>query len=92
MERVAVVGAYRTPIAKFLGAFSPLSAVELGEAVVRGTLERSGVSAGDVDELIFGQARQLGSGPNPARQVAIRAGIPETAPCSAAYSRAVLYR
>ena len=80
MERVAVIGAYRTPIAKFLGAFSPLSAVDLGSAVVRGMLERTGIAPEDVEELIFGQARQLGSGPNPARQVAIRAGIGESAP------------
>ncbi len=80
MERVAVVGAYRTPIGKFNGAFSTLSAVDLGAAVVRGMLERVGVEPEDVEEVIFGQARQLGSGPNPARQVTMRSGIGESTP------------
>ncbi len=80
MEEVVIVAARRTPIAKFLGAFSPLSAVDLGAAAVEGMLTSVGVEASDVEELIFGQARQLGSGPNPARQVAIRAGISESAP------------
>jgi acetyl-CoA C-acetyltransferase len=80
MESVCIVGAYRTPIGKLLGVLSPLSAVELGTAVVTGLLERTRVPATDVEEVIFGQARQLGSGPNPARQVGIAAGIPESAP------------
>ncbi len=79
MERIAIVGALRTPIGKFLGGLAPLSAVELGRAVVRALLEQTGVEATAVDECIFGQARQLGSGPNPARQVAIGAGLPESA-------------
>ncbi len=80
MDQIVVVAACRTPIGKFLGALAPMSAVELGATCVRALMERSGVPAADVDEVVFGQARQLGSGPNPARQVAIRAGIPETAP------------
>ncbi len=80
MERVGVVAAARTPIGKFMGALSAFSAVELGAIAVRGALRRCGVAAGDVEELIFGQARQLGSGPNPARQVALRAGCAETSP------------
>ncbi|MEE9127237.1 MAG: acetyl-CoA C-acetyltransferase [Planctomycetota bacterium] len=80
MTRVAVVAAARTPIGKFLGGLAPLSAVDLGVAAARGALARAGVDAADVEEVVFGQARQLGSGPNPARQVAIRAGCPEEAP------------
>jgi acetyl-CoA C-acetyltransferase len=80
MTRVAVVGACRTPIGKFLGDLSPIPAVGLGIAVVKGLLERVRVAPGDVEEVLFGQARQVGSGPNPARQVAIGAGIPTTAP------------
>ncbi|MCC6671101.1 MAG: acetyl-CoA C-acetyltransferase [Planctomycetes bacterium] len=80
MDRVAIVGAFRTPIGKFMGALAPLTAVELGAHVVRGLLERTGVSATDVEEVILGQARQLGSGPNPARQAAILAGCPDTTP------------
>jgi acetyl-CoA C-acetyltransferase len=79
MDQVVIAAAYRTPIGKFLGALSPLSAVALGAHVVRGMLQRAQVAPADVGEVIFGQARQLGSGPNPARQVAIQAGIPHTA-------------
>ena len=79
MERIAIVSAVRTPIGKFLGARSPMSAVDLGAAAVAGALERCGVEPADVQEIYMGQARQLGSGPNPARQVAIRAGCGEGA-------------
>ncbi len=74
MERIAIVSAVRTPIGKFLGALAPMSAVELGAAAVEGALARCGVAPTDVEEVYMGQARQLGSGPNPARQVAVRAG------------------
>jgi acetyl-CoA C-acetyltransferase len=73
MERVAIVGAVRTPIGKFMGGLAPLSAVELGAAAVGALLARTGVAPTDVEECYMGQARQLGSGPNPARQVAIKA-------------------
>lgn len=79
MERIAIVSAARTPIGKFLGALSPLSAVDLGAAAVSAALQRAGVDGADVDELYMGQARQLGSGPNPARQVGIKAGCGEGA-------------
>ena len=79
MERIAIVSAARTPIGKFLGALSPMSAVDLGAAAVGGALSRCGVAPTDVEEVYMGQARQLGSGPNPARQVAIRAGCGEGA-------------
>jgi len=74
MERIAVVTAVRTPIGKFLGGLAPCSAVELGVHAVQAALARAGVAPTEVEELYLGQARQLGSGPNPARQVAIRAG------------------
>ncbi|MFY9345393.1 MAG: acetyl-CoA C-acyltransferase [Planctomycetota bacterium] len=74
MERIAIVAAARTPIGKFQGALSSLSAVELGAAAVAAAVARAGIAPSDVEELYMGQARQLGSGPNPARQVAIKAG------------------
>jgi acetyl-CoA C-acetyltransferase len=74
MERIAVVSAKRTPIGKFLGGLSPLTAVDLGAHAVVAALAAAGVAPNDVEECIMGQARQLGSGPNPARQVAIKAG------------------
>ena len=75
-----MLAAYRTPIGKFLGGLSSLSAVDLAAHVLRGLLQRTGIPADQIDEVILGQARQLGSGPNPARQAAIAAGITETAP------------
>ena len=73
---VVVAQALRTPIGKFLGGLSSLSAAELGASVVSELLARSGVEAGLVDELVFGNGRQAGGGPNMARQVAYGAGIP----------------
>lgn len=78
--RVAIIEAGRTPIGKFLGAFRHYSAVELGTTIVEGVLSRAGVSPEGVDELIFGHARQAGNGPNPARQIAVAAGIPREIP------------
>ena len=80
MERVAIVASVRTPIGKFLGSFAELSAADLGVAATRGLLERAGVVPGDVDEVIYGCARQAGGGPNMARQVLVRSGIPEERP------------
>ena len=74
MERIGIVAAARTPIGKFLGGLSSLSAVELGAHAVAATIARAGIAPTDVEEIHMGQARQLGSGPNPARQVAIKAG------------------
>ena len=77
MERVAIVAAVRTPIGRFLGAFADVTAAELGVAATRAALERSRVPAQDVDELIYGCARQAGGGPNVARQVMMKSGIPQ---------------
>ncbi|HBY9526107.1 TPA: acetyl-CoA C-acetyltransferase [Klebsiella aerogenes] len=80
MKEVAIVCALRTPIGSFRGALSSLSAVELGAAVVRGLLERTRLPASAVDELIFGQVLTAGCGQNPARQTALRAGLPVETP------------
>ncbi|MDH3215107.1 MAG: thiolase family protein [Candidatus Krumholzibacteria bacterium] len=79
-RRVAIIAAKRTPIGKFLGAFRNTTAVELGTSVVRGVLDASAIEAGDVDEVIFGNARQAGVKPNPARQIAFAADIPKEVP------------
>ncbi|EPK7467343.1 acetyl-CoA C-acetyltransferase [Klebsiella aerogenes] len=80
MKEVAIVCALRTPIGSFRGALSSLPAVELGAAVVRGLLERTQLPASAVDELIFGQVLTAGCGQNPARQTALRAGLPVETP------------
>ena len=77
---VVLAGARRTPIGKFGGALSGLSAPELGAAALAGALESAGVPAEAVDEVIFGHARQAGAGPNPARQVGRRAGLADPVP------------
>ncbi len=73
-----IVGAARTPIGKFLGALSALSAPELGAVAIREALKRSRVSAEDVEEVIMGHVIQGGSGQAPARQAALKAGLPAT--------------
>ena len=80
MPRAAVTHAIRTPIGRFLGQFQDLTAVDLGEVAVKGLLERAGVPGSDTDRVLLGCARQAGVGPNPARQVAWRSGIPATVP------------
>jgi acetyl-CoA C-acetyltransferase len=73
-----IVAAARTPIGKFLGALSPLSATDLGAVAIREALERSRVSPDDVDEVIMGHVIQGGTGQAPARQSALKAGVPPT--------------
>ena len=73
-----IVGAARTPIGKFLGALSSLSAPELGAIAIREALKRSKVVAEDVNEVIMGHVIQGGTGQAPARQAALKAGIPAT--------------
>jgi acetyl-CoA C-acetyltransferase len=73
-----IVGAARTPIGKFLGALSPLSAPELGAVAIREALKRSKVPAEDVQEVIMGHVVQGGTGQAPARQAALKAGLPAT--------------
>jgi acetyl-CoA C-acetyltransferase len=77
---VFILGAARTPIGKYGGALRRIHPAELGATAARAVLSRSRVSPDLVDELHVGHARQAGSGPNPARQVGRRAGIPDRAP------------
>jgi acetyl-CoA C-acetyltransferase len=77
MRDVVVAGAARTPIGKFGGALSGLSAADLGVAAVVEALRRTGLRGDQIDETHFGCARQAGGGPNVARQVSYRAGIPQ---------------
>jgi len=75
-----IVSATRTPIGKFQGALSPLTAPQLGAIAIRETVKRAGIAAGDVDEVIMGHVVQGGAGQAPARQAAIGAGLPGTIP------------
>jgi len=80
VERAVIVEGARTPVGKFLGAFSDVPAVDLGIHAVTAALSRAAVGPSEVDELVFGHARQAGNGPNPARQVAYRSGLGEDKP------------
>lgn len=77
LRRVVVTHALRTPIGRYLGAFADLSAADLGASVVRDLVARAKLDPERVDELVFGNGRQAGGGPNVARQVAVRAGLPD---------------
>ena len=78
--RVLLAGGVRTPIGSFGGALAASSAAELGGLAARAALDRAGLGAAAVDEVIFGHARQAGNGPNLARQVGRRAGLADEVP------------
>jgi acetyl-CoA C-acetyltransferase len=73
-----IVSAVRTPIGRFLGGLSPLSAPELGAVAIREAVRRSGVDLDDIEEVIMGNVIQGGVGQAPARQAALKAGVPNT--------------
>ncbi len=75
-----ILSAVRTPIGKFGGSLASLSAADMGTIAAKAALERAGVRPQQVEETIFGNARQAGSGPNPARQISIRSGVPQEVP------------
>jgi len=80
MEEIVIVGAARTAIGKFAGTLAHTPASELGAHVIRKLLERAGVPAEQVSEVIMGQVLTAGVGQNPARQAAIAAGLPDMVP------------
>jgi acetyl-CoA C-acetyltransferase len=77
MERAVILEGARTPVGKFLGSFVEVPAVELGALAAGEAMRRANVEPSDVDQTIFGHARQAGNGPNTGRQVSIRSGVPE---------------
>lgn len=82
MKNVYLAGAVRTPIGKFGGTLASLTAADLGVAVAKESLRRAGVPADQITDSIWGCARQAGGGPNVARQITWRAGVPETVPAA----------
>lgn len=81
MTEVVIASAVRTPIGKFGGSLSSLSSVDLGTIAAKAAIERAGLNAQDVDQAIFGNVLQAGSGQNVARQIALRAGL-DTSSCA----------
>ncbi len=73
-----IVSAVRTPIGRFLGGLAPLTAPELGGIAIRAAIERAGVALGDIEEVIMGNVIQGGVGQAPARQAALKGGVPAT--------------
>lgn len=82
MKEVYIVGAARTPMGSFLGALSSVPATKLGATAIKGALDKAGINADQVQEVIMGNVLQAGLGQAPARQAAMYAGIPNTVPCS----------
>ena len=75
---IVIVAAGRTAVGSFNGAFANTPAHELGAEVIKGILARAGLEGGDVDEVILGQVLTAGQGQNPARQAAMKAGVPDS--------------
>lgn len=80
MQDIVIVAAQRTAVGKFGGAFNAVSAVDLGAAVIRHLLEKTGVPGEQVSEVILGQVLSAGLGQNPARQSVIKSGLPQAVP------------
>src|SRR6266540_6966535 len=80
LPEVVILGAARTPIGRYGGSLRNVHPAELGAVAAKAALERAGIPAHRIDEVLIGHGRQAGSGPNPARQVGKRAGIPDSVP------------
>jgi len=80
MREVYILSAARTPIGKFGGSLASLTAADMGVVAAQAAIERAGIRPDQIEETIFGNARQAGGGPNPARQVSIRSGVPQETP------------
>src|SRR5215216_2324501 len=82
MKNVYLAGAVRTPIGRFGGTLASWSAADLGVAAAKESLHRAGVKPNQINESIWGCARQAGGGPNVGRQITWRAGVPEKVPAA----------
>src|SRR5271166_2665613 len=80
VQAVYILSAVRTPIGKFGGSLASLTAADLGVVAAKAAIERAGIEPTQVEEAVFGNARQAGGGPNPARQISIRSGVPQEVP------------
>ncbi|PYY08724.1 MAG: acetyl-CoA C-acetyltransferase [Acidobacteria bacterium] len=80
MRDVFILSAVRTPIGKFGGSLASLTALDMGVVAAKSALDRAGLRPEQIEETIFGNARQAGGGPNPARQISIRSGVPQEVP------------
>ena len=81
-DPIVIVGAARTPMGGFQGDFASLSASDLGAVAIKAAVERAGIAPGDVQELLFGNCLMAGQGQAPARQAALKAGLPISVNCT----------
>ena len=79
-QAVYILSAVRTPIGKFGGSLASLTAADMGVVAAKAAMERAGVRPEQIEETIFGNARQAGGGPNPGRQISVRSGVPQEVP------------
>ncbi len=77
MQAVYILSGVRTPIGEFGGTLAQLTAADMGMVAAKAAMERAGIESAQVDETIFGNARQAGGGPNVARQISVRSGVPQ---------------
>src|ERR1700692_4131367 len=77
VQGVHILSAVRTPIGKFGGALASLTAADMGVAAAKAAVERAGIEPAQIEETIIGNARQAGGGPNVARQISVRSGVPQ---------------
>jgi acetyl-CoA C-acetyltransferase len=80
MQDVYILSAVRTPIGKFGGSLASMTAADMGVVAAKSAIERAGIRPEQIEETIFGNARQAGGGPNPARKISIRSGVPQEVP------------
>src|SRR6202142_4493202 len=80
LHAVYILSGVRTPIGKFGGSLASLTAADMGVVAAKAAIERAGIRPEQIEESIFGSARQAGGGPNVARQISIRSGVPQEAP------------
>ena len=80
MEEVVIVAALRTAVGKFGGGIAKVPAVELGAQVIKALIAKTGIAPANISEVLMGQVLTAGCGQNPARQAALRAGLPDTVP------------
>jgi acetyl-CoA C-acetyltransferase len=80
VQAVYILSAVRTPIGKFGGSLASQTAADMGVVAAKAAIERAGVRPEQIEETIFGNARQAGGGPNPARQISVRSDVPQEVP------------
>ncbi|MBW2512973.1 MAG: acetyl-CoA C-acyltransferase, partial [Deltaproteobacteria bacterium] len=81
MKEAVIVSAVRTPLGSFNGSLATIGATDLGAVVIRAAVERSGIEPSQVDEVIMDQVLPCGYGQNPAKQAAVKAGMPWETEC-----------